>query len=224
MNRKSALIISSVIILGMLLLSLWTWGNIPDRPIPVHFDIEGRPDAYGSKFEGLMVLPLVALMANLLFVFLPRIEPRAGNLLRSSKAYSAVWIATIAFLAVIYGGAIAVVLGQSAKLPGTIVQIAVGILLMVMGNYMGKIRSNFFFGIRTPWTLSSEKSWNKSHRLGGWLLFGLGLGCIAVAITGNSILFLWLALGGLGGITLILMIYSYLIWKDDPDRGRLERE
>jgi uncharacterized membrane protein len=224
MNRKLALIISSAIILGMLALSLWTWVNTPERPIPVHFDIEGRPNAYGSKFEGLMALPLVAVACNLLFVFLPRIEPRAKNLLRSSKAYSATWIATIAFLAVIHGGVIAVVLGQSAKLPETILQIAVGILLMVMGNYMGKIRSNFFFGIRTPWTLSSEKSWHKSHRLGGWLLFGLGLGCTAVAIAGNSFLFLWLALGGIGGITLTLIIYSYLIWRDDPDKRRLGHE
>lgn len=224
MNRKLALIVSSAIILGMLALSLWSWVNIPERPIPVHFDIEGRPDAYGSKFEGLMALPLVAVACNLLFVFLPRIEPRAQNLLRSSKAYSAIWIATITFLAVIYGGAIAVVLGQSAKLPGTIVQIAVGLLLMVMGNYMGKIRSNFFFGIRTPWTLSSEKSWHKSHRLGGWLLFGLGVGCTAVAIAGNSVLFLWLTLGGIGGITLTLVLYSYLIWKDDPEKQGLEHE
>jgi uncharacterized membrane protein len=224
MNRTLALIISSAIILGMLVLSLWTWGNIPDRPIPVHFDIEGRPDAYGSKFEGLMVLPLVGIACNILFAFLPRIEPRAENLLRSSKAYSAIWISTIAFLAVVHGGAIAVVLGQTAKLPATIVQIAVGILLMVMGNYMAKIRSNFFFGIRTPWTLSSEKSWHKSHRLGGWLLVCLGLGCTAVAITGNSALFLWLTLGGLVGITVALTIYSYLIWKDDPDKRRLERE
>jgi uncharacterized membrane protein len=224
MNRKLALIISSAIILGMLILSLWTWVNIPDRSIPVHFDIEGRPDAYGSKFEGLMGIPLAAIACNLLFVFLPRIEPRAENLLRSTKAYSAIWIATVAFLAVIYGGAIAVVLGQSAKLPGTIVQTAIGILLMVTGNYMAKIRSNFFFGIRTPWTLSSEKSWRKSHRLGGWLLFALGLGCMAVAISGNSILFLWLMFGGSGGITLALTIYSYLIWRDDPDRRGLEHE
>jgi uncharacterized membrane protein len=221
MTRKSTFIVSNIIILGMLGLSLWTWIAIPQQPIPVHFGIDGQPDAYGSKFEGLMVLPLVTSAANLLFIFLPRIEPRAENLLRSSKAYSSIWLSTIAFLAVIHGGAIAVVLGQATRLPTTVVEIAVGLLLMVMGNYMAKIRSNFFFGIRTPWTLSSEKSWYKSHRLGGWLLFGLGLGCVTVAIAGGSALFLWLLLGGLGGITLTLMVYSYLIWKDDPDKRRL---
>jgi uncharacterized membrane protein len=221
MTRKSTFIVSNIIILGMLGLSLWTWIAIPQQPIPVHFGIDGQPDAYGSKFEGLMVLPLVTSAANLLFIFLPRIEPRAENLLRSSKAYSSIWLSTIAFLAVIHGGAIAVVLGQATRLPTTVVEISVSLLLMVMGNYMAKIRSNFFFGIRTPWTLSSEKSWYKSHRLGGWLLFGLGLGCITVAIAGSSALFLWLLLGGLGSITLTLMVYSYLIWKDDPDKRRL---
>jgi uncharacterized membrane protein len=221
MTQKSTFIVSSTIILGMLGLSLWTWLTIPHQPIPVHFGIDGQPDAYGSKFEGLMVLPLVTSAANLLFIFLPRIEPRAENLLRSSKAYSAIWISTITFLAVVHGGAIAVVLGQAPRLPAMMIELSVGLLLMVMGNYMAKIRSNFFFGIRTPWTFSSEKSWYKSHRLGGWLLFGLGLGCITVAIAGNPALFWWLLLGGLGGITLILMVYSYLIWKNDPDKRRL---
>jgi uncharacterized membrane protein len=224
MNQKSALIISSSIILGMLVLSLWVWGNIPEQPIPVHFDIAGQPDRYGSKFEGLMFLPLVALACNLLLSVLPRLEPRNEHLLSSSKAYGAVWIATIAFLAAIHGSSIAVVLGQSASLLSTVVQVAVGVLLMVIGNYMAKVQSNFTFGIRTPWTLSSEKAWNKSHRLGGWLLFGLGLGCTAVAVAGNSTLFLWLLLGGTGGIILTLMVYSYLIWKEDPEKRSFGHE
>jgi uncharacterized membrane protein len=223
MNQKSALIISSTIILGMLALSLWTWVNIPDQPIPVHFGIDGQPDGYGGKFEGLMILPLLAIACNFLFVFLPSIEPRPDNLLRSAKAYSAIWIATISLLAITHGSVITVVLGQSATLP-MIVEVSLGGLLMVMGNYMAKIRSNFFFGIRTPWTLASEKSWYKSHRLGGWLLFGLGLVSTAVAISGNSVLFLWLVLGGTVGITLTLMVYSYLIWKNDPGKRRSESE
>lgn len=224
MRQKSALIISSIIILGMFALSAWTWVHIPDQPIPVHFGPEGQPDRYGSKFEGLLLLPLFAIACNLLLSFLPRIEPRAAHLLRSSKAYHAVWIAVIALLAVLHGSAIAVVLGQSTGLSTTMVGTATGILLMVMGNYLGKVRSNFSFGIRTPWTLSSEKSWHKSHRLCGWLLFGLGLVCVLASIAGKPILFLWLLLGGTGGITLILFVYSYLVWKDDPDKPRLEHE
>jgi uncharacterized membrane protein len=102
--------------------------------------------------------------------------------------------------------------------------IATGILLMVMGNYLGKVRSNFSFGIRTPWTLSSEKSWNRSHRLGGWLLFGLGLLCMLASIAGKPILFLWLLLGGTSRITLVLLGYSCFIWKNDHDKRRLGQE
>ncbi len=223
MNQKSALIISSSIILGMLAVSLWAWGNIPDQLIPVHFDMEGRPDSYGSKFEGLLLTPAVAIAFNLLLVFLPKIEPRKEHLLSSSKAYGAVWIANVACLAVLHGTSVAVILGQEqyAGLYSTAVQIAVGILLMVMGNYTAKIQSNFSFGLRTPWTLSSEQSWNKSSRLGGWLVFGLGLGCIAVALTGNSTFFWWILLGGSGIIVLTIVVYSYLIWKDDPKKRSL---
>jgi uncharacterized membrane protein len=218
MRQKSTLIISSIIILGMFLLSAWTWFHVPDQLIPVHFGPDGQPDRYGSKFEGLLLLPLVAIACNLLLSFLPRFEPRNEHLLRSSKAYNAVWIAVIALLAVVHGTSIAVVLGQSASLSTAIVGIAVGILLMVMGNYLGKVRSNFSFGIRTPWTLSSEQSWNKSHRLGGWLMFGLGLLCTLVSIAGKPFLFVWILLGGTGSITLILFAYSYIVWKNDPDK------
>jgi uncharacterized membrane protein len=224
MRQKSALIISSAIILGMFALSAWTWFHVPEQPIPVHFGPDGRPDRYGSKFEGLLLLPLVAIACNLLLTFLPRIEPRSEHLLRSSKAYHAVWIAAIALLAAAHGSAIAVVLGHSANLSTTIVGTATGTLLMVMGNYLGKVRSNFSFGIRTPWTLSSEKSWHRSHRLGGWLLFGLGLLCMLVSIAGKPILFLWLLLGGTSGITVVLLGYSYFIWKNDPDKRRLGQE
>jgi uncharacterized membrane protein len=221
MNQKLALIISSSIILSMLAVSLWAWGNIPDQPIPVHFDMEGRPDSYGSKFEGLLLTPAVAIAFNFLLVLLPKIEPRKEHLLSSSKAYGAVWIANVACLAVLHGTYVAIILGQSAELYLTPVQIAVGILLMVMGNYTAKIQSNFSFGFRTPWTLSSEQSWNKSHRLGGWLMFVLGLGCIAVSFTESSTLFWWVLLGGSGVITLAIGVYSYLIWKDDPKKRSL---
>jgi uncharacterized membrane protein len=224
MRQKSALIISSAIILGMFALSAWTWFHVPEQPIPVHFGPEGQPDRYGSKFEGLLLLPLVAFACNLLLTFLPRIEPRREHLLRSSKAYQAVWIVAIALLAAVHGSAIAIILGKSTNLSTTMVGTATGILLMVMGNYLGKVRSNFSFGIRTPWTLSSEKSWYKSHRLGGWLLFGLGLVCMLASIAGKPILFLWLLLVGTGGITLVLLGYSYLIWKNDPDKHRLGQE
>jgi uncharacterized membrane protein len=218
MRQKSALIISSIIILGMFLLSAWTWFHVPDQPIPVHFGPDGQPDRYGSKFEGLLLLPLVAIACNLLLSFLPRFEPRNEHLLRSNKAYHAVWIAVIALLAVVHGTSIAVILGQSTTLSAGIVGTTAGIFLMVMGNYLGKIRSNFSFGIRTPWTLSSEQSWNKSHRLGGWLMFGLGLLCTLASIAGKPFLFVWILLGGTVGITVILFAYSYFIWKNDPNK------
>jgi uncharacterized membrane protein len=90
MHQKSVLIINKIIILGMFALSAWSWFHILEQPIPVHFGPEGQPDHYGSKFEGLLLLPLVAIACNLLLTFLPRIEPRSEHLLRSSKPYHVV--------------------------------------------------------------------------------------------------------------------------------------
>ena len=78
---------------------------------------------------------------------------------------------------------------------------------MIIGNYLGKVRSNFFFGIRTPWTLSSERSWNRTHRLGGRLFFGLGLVAVVTPI------FPWAGVVALAvGVPVaivFLVIYSY---------------
>lgn len=223
MNNKLIGVISSLIVAGMLLLSLWTWRHLPDTQlIPVHYGLDGTPDRYGSKFEGLFLTPLIAAGLILLFAVIPQIDPRAQNLSRSEKAYAATWLTTIAFLASIHVATVMQALGWHVNV-GSVVSVGVSILLIIIGNYLGKVRSNFFFGIRTPWTLSSERSWNQTHRLGGRLMFLLGIGCILAAMFEANILFFVLVLGGMSGISILLVIYSYLLWKDDPEKHSIDR-
>jgi uncharacterized membrane protein len=94
-----------------------------------------------------------------------------------------------------------------------------GIMLFITGNFLGKIRSNFMFGVRTPWTLSSDLSWNRTHRLAGWLFVCGGAAMLCGAIAGLRgvpqivILFSWLA------VTLVASTaYSYVVWRNDPHR------
>ncbi|MBD2256555.1 SdpI family protein [Pseudanabaena sp. FACHB-2040] len=223
MNNRNAFAISSLIVLGMLLLSGWAWTVIPEGySMPVHYGLDGTPDRYGGKFEGLLLIPLIAAVLTMLFAVIPRIDPRAHNLIRSKKAYSITWLAVTVLLLVLQAAMILQALGWQVDVV-TIVSAGVGVLFTIIGNYLGKVRSNFFFGVRTPWTLSSEHSWNKTNRLGGRLLFGLGISCILAALTNASQIFLMLALGGSVGISLFLIIYSYLLWRDDSTRQNVER-
>ncbi|MGF1567119.1 MAG: SdpI family protein [Nodosilinea sp.] len=220
MNNKLAFVISSLAVAAMVALSLWVWPQLPaTQQIPVHFGIDGTPDRYGGKFEGLLLTPLIAAGITLLLAVLPNIDPRAQNLLRSETAYAATWYGTIALLGAIHGATVLQVLGWQINV-ATVVSVGVGGLLAIIGNYLGKVRSNFSFGIRTPWTLSSDRAWSKTHRLGGRLLLLLGVGCVLAALFNANGLFLALALGGTGGIILWAMMYSYWVWKHDPERQR----
>jgi uncharacterized membrane protein len=99
----------------------------------------------------------------------------------------------------------------------TITCLASSVLFMVLGNFMSKIRPNWFVGVRTPWTLSSKTSWDKTHRLAGWLFILMGLSIAAAGIIQT----LWAFVLMIAFIVFCLawmIIYSYLIYRDDPNR------
>lgn len=193
-------------------------GIAGDAEVPVHWGINGEPDRFGSKWEALLTLPVITLLVNVLLAVVPFFEPREGNLARSATAYNATWIGTNILMAVIYAGTVLVGLGVPVPIDRVII-LMVGALFMVLGNYLGKIRSNFFMGIRTPWTLSSERSWNRTHRLGGKLFLGLGMALMVTgALFGGGASAMALVLGGSLGISGYLVYYSWREWRDDPDK------
>ncbi len=99
----------------------------------------------------------------------------------------------------------------------TVVPILVGGLFVVLGSVVGRIRPNWFVGIRTPWTLSSELSWTKTHRLGGRLFVLMGIALLASGFVGSA----WGLLFDLAVVTgcvLWLFVYSYLVWRADPEK------
>ena len=150
MQPKPALVISGLVIVIMFAVSAWAWDQIPDgRQIPVHFGFNGTPNRYGGKVQGLLVLPLIASALTGLLAFLPRIEPRAQNLVRSAQAYSSVWIAVILMLSGIHFSIVALAIGRTVNMV-VMVDALLGVFFLVTGNYMGKTRRNSVFGIRTP--------------------------------------------------------------------------
>lgn len=209
--------INLLIVAAMLALSAWAWHQLPESSrIPVHFGLDGTPDRYGGKFEGLLLTPIITAATTGLLALLPRIEPRRQNLMRSSKAYSIAWIALTLFLGSIHLTIVASALGSSFNFT-TIGIVLTGSLLIIVGNYVSKTRSNFFFGIRTPWTLSSELSWQKTQRLGGWLLILHGIALMISGLVTNTIFF-----GVIVSLVvvslLVLPLYSYLVWRGDREQ------
>jgi uncharacterized membrane protein len=150
MSQKRLLILNSLMVLSMFCLAAWAWQQIPDtQRIPVHYDISGVPDRYGGKVEGLLVDPLIGAGLTLMFAVLPSIDPRTQNLARSQKAYSITAIAAMLLVFSIHTATVFQALGWGIDV-ATVVSVGVSLLIAVTGNYLGKVRSNFSFGIRTP--------------------------------------------------------------------------
>ncbi len=203
------------LIAGMFLLTAFTWGAAPNR-FPVHWNWEGQIDVYGNKGEVLLGYPVGALVLYVLLLLAPRIDPGRANYPRFSGAYNILRLTLTAAAAAIYAATLFAGLGYPVDITRVVLSL-VGALLMVLGNFMGKIRPNWFVGIRTPWTLSSRASWTKTHRLGGWLLIAMGLMLIVAALLEAQWAFM-AAAAIFGAGILWIFVYSYLVWRSDPNR------
>lgn len=200
------------LLLAMFIVAGFTWSLASDS-IPVHWGITGQPDRYGGKFEGLLGIPLVALAIYLLLLFLPRIDPRRVNYDKFSGVYLVLRIVIVAFMAGIYTVQVMWVRGIAVDMT-VVVPLILGLLLMVIGNYLGKLRSTWFVGIRTPWTLSSEESWLKTHRLGGRFFVLLGLALAVASAFHNAWAF---CIVGIVAVILLifLVVYSYIVYREE---------
>ncbi|MGA0704549.1 MAG: SdpI family protein [Steroidobacteraceae bacterium] len=210
--------------LTMLALSTWAWLVTPaDFQFSVHFDLSGRADRLGGKAEGLLLLPAIALLLLVLFPLLPRLDPRRENLERSSRLYGVIWIGVLVILGFAHATVVLVSL-QVGIDPLAWMPLLIGAFLMILGNNLGKSRSNFFAGIRTPWTLSSEYAWMRTHRLGGKLFMLAGLAtCLAFFLFGwdtepGRKKVAWVLMAGIGVASLVSVVASYIFWRSDPER------
>jgi len=204
-----------VLILAMFALAAAAWGTAPDR-IPVHWNFAGGVDRWGGRFEGLLAIPLLTLAIYLLMTFLPLIDPGRANYAAFAGMYATLRLAILVVMAVIYGLVHLWLRGVQPRIE-VWVPLVVGALLVVVGNMLGKVRPNWFVGIRTPWTLSSKLSWTRTHRAGGWLFIVMGLLFMVTAVVHVAwwavLVIASLLLGVLG-----LAVYSYLVWRTDPDK------
>jgi uncharacterized membrane protein len=212
---RPAPVIQGLLLGAMCGLSAAAWSHVPNR-LAVHWNLAGDADRYGGKWEGLLGLPLIALGLALLRAFLPRLDPGRANYASYGAASTVIRIAMVAMLAGIHSLVVAVALGREPRI-SLVVPVLTGCLLIVLGSVMGKIRPNWFVGLRTPWTLSSKRSWTRTHRLGGWLFVLVGTTFVISGFAGSDVAHLVPILLSVTGVV-TMVVYSYLEWRHDPDR------
>jgi uncharacterized membrane protein len=221
-DLRPMLIFSAAVVGLMFALSAYAWARTPPGgQLPTHWNAAGEVDGYGSKFTALMLLPLTTAGIAILLAFVPRMDPRGDNILRSWEAYRVTWLGAVLFFAFIHVGAVLTILGLAVNFFALLVPVGTGLLLMVIGNYLGKIRPNYMFGVRLPWTLASELSWNKTHRFAGRLFVAIGALTVLAAVFVPGSLWVWVMLGGLLLMLVATGVYSDTVWRDDPARRPL---
>lgn len=208
----------AVCVLLMLGASGYGWVQLPDDArIPTHWGVNGLPDQYSSKAFGLLLMPVIAgvLVPTLLMVL--RFDPRKAHVAQSRRPITLIVMALLVFLTVIHLAMVAISLGQALSMNAVVLN-GVGGLFMVLGYAMRSLHSNFLVGIRTPWTLSSERSWHKTHQLGSVLFIASGVLTVVLGWTAPAGAAAIGLLVSILGSVVVLFAYSYIVWRDDPER------
>lgn len=207
MFTKKQIIISVLLCLIPLIPGIIFYSQMPDS-VPTHFGLNGEPDGYSSKVMTVFGMPLLLAALDAFSLFFVSADPKRANIGGPMRQLMLWVVPAVGVLcaAAIYPAA----LGHKMNM-SRLVMIFVGLVFLIMGNYMPKVKQNYTAGIKLPWTLNSEENWIRTHRFAGYLWMACGLLMIALGITGLLNVAAVIAIAGAAGV--VPMIYSYLLYK-----------
>ena len=211
MSTRTTTIIVLILIAAATVAGFLLWNRLPDQ-MASHWNINDQVDGYMTKTWGVFMMPLVTLGMFALFLVIPSIDPLKANIAKFREAFNLFIVLIVAFMLYIHGLTLAWSLGYTDFKMSTSMLPAMGLLFIFVGFMLRKAKRNFFIGIRTPWTLSSDTVWDKTHRLGALLFMASGVLAIIGGIFGGMTAF-WLLFVPLMGSTLFLLVYSYVLYQ-----------
>lgn len=183
---------------------------LPDR-VPVHWDFNGTIDRYGSKLESVIIFPSIIIGAYLLLILLPRIDPRKNNYNQFKDSYNIIINSILTILLFIHAITLGAGFGINVRTE-MIVPVLIGVLFIILGNYMPRISSNYFIGIRTPWALQDEKVWKDTQHLGAKMFVIAGILFILAAFV-PGIFKVYLFSSAIFLCVIVPYIWSYFLYK-----------
>lgn len=207
--KLSTEIFPVAMILVSIVASFFFYDKFPDV-VATHWNVKGEADGFSGKAFGAFFFPGLILGIYLLFNFLPMIDPKKERYQQFASVYRIFRDIMVFFMVFIYFITSLVNIGYNINV-GFWITLGIGLMFMVLGNYMGKIKKNWFVGVKTPWTLSSEEVWNKTHRFAGRLFMLAG---VIMIISGNVPVNLRLPLFIANIVMLVLgtFVYSYIAY------------
>jgi len=192
------------------------WGRLPAQ-VPTNWGFDGQV-TYSAKGK-LWLLAALGPGLAALFQFLPRLDPKRANYRRFQAVYDGFGVVIPLFVGLMMGVILVEALWPGTVAVSRVVTAALCVLFVGIGCIMGKVKTNWFMGFRTPWTLSDPDVWNRTQRAGGWLFFLVGLANLPLALLAPEKLFLvTLLVPLLGGVATLY----YLSWKWYRDKGEAD--
>lgn len=195
----------------VLVVSIVLYPSLPEK-VPSHWNIKGEIDAYSSKLFGVLGINMMNIGMYFLFIILPNLDPRRENYVKFGSAYNLIRYVMHLFFVMMQIVILTASFGYEVDV-AFLITVGVGIMFLLLGNVMGKIKHNYFVGIKTPWTLADERVWVKTHRFAAPLWVIGGLVVIISAFFGGIASFITLMVV-LVIMVIIPFIYSYKCFKE----------
>ena len=208
-EHKGKLIFSSLLVLLPLAAGLLLWNRLPEQ-LPMHWNAAGEIDGWGSRLAGICLMPLFLLVIHWVCVGACFIDPK--NKEQNRKALGLVlWICpAVSLLAGFMSFSAALGMGLRME---KLVLIFLGVLFIVIGNYLPKCKQNYTIGIRVMWALEDEENWAATHRFASRLWVGCGVASLLLAFLPWATVSLWLSVGLILLASLASVLYSYIFYR-----------
>ncbi len=205
---RTSEIITLLTVVASIVAGIILYPKLPEQ-VASHWNSEGAVDGYMSRFWGTFILPIVLAVMWVLYVLIPRIDPKSKNIEKFRKSYDTFMVIIFLLFGYLYSLTTFWNLGNEFHFATYIIP-AFSVLFFFIGNMLGKAKSNYSIGIRTPWTLANEEVWDKTHKLGG-LLFKIAAIITLIGVLFPNIAYLIFLITILG-VTLFLIAYSYYLF------------
>jgi len=210
MSTRTTIFITIFLIALAVAFSFFVYPDLPEQ-MASHWNTANQVDGYITQFWGAFLMPIVAAGLLLLFLVIPQIDPLKANIAQFREYFNAFIVLITVFLVYMHVLTILWNLGYDQFNMGAAMLPAMGLLFIFAGIMMRKAKRNFFIGIRTPWTLSSDRVWDETHRLGSTLFIASGILAMLGAFFADYAI--WFIMVPVLGSTLFLLVYSYVLYR-----------
>lgn len=213
--------------LQLLLLALpfiaipFVWSHLPEQ-IPTHWNLAGEPDDYSHKAFGLLILPVLNIFTTALLFGIPYIDPRRENFELFANTMRSFRLLFTTFMLVVFSAIVAAGLGYDFAIE-RVICVCLILLFLVLGNMFGKVRSNYFVGIRTPWTLDNPEVWRRTHRMAAVLWVAASIIALPAPMLFDGTALFVIMMVYVGTITFVPLIYSLVTFRKLKGKDQSQR-